>query len=173
MAYLSTTQGKTIYNIGDLYDLYYKDCIKNPIEKSIFIKLIREFNKQIMQKIINGYTYILPYSLGNIYVKKKKQVIDVTADNKLAFVKNRPRIDFKATRELRKSDPIANANKTNVYYLNEHTDGYRMSFFWCKYTGTSHGVRNMTYYNFKPSIRKGSRQLAKVLKSGTNNTYYL
>lgn len=174
MNYIATTPNKRIYNISDFYKPYYKDSLKNPVlTKSQYIEIIREFNKLIMEKIINGYNYIFPYSLGNIYIKKKKLVIQITKDNKIIDVKNRPTLDIKATMDLRKSDPIANANKTRIYHFNDHTDGYRMSFTWIRYTGNTNGIKNINYYNFNASIKKGKRKLAKVLKSGVKNEYYL
>lgn len=113
--------------------------------------LMSFFDKLIHSMIYENVDFTFPYRLGNLSIKKKKQVIRLTPEGKLDTSKLR--VDMKATYELRKENP---GTDKKIYHLNEHTDGYYYRYLWSKLTCL---VPNSTVY-LLDLRRKHKRALA-------------
>jgi len=107
--------------------------------------------------LLKGDKIELPHRLGSLSVIKKKQRIrlrfDNTIDTKFLI------IDWPKTWEYWKKNSEAALKKKLLYYMNDHTDGFRYKFFWDKYGINSEHIR---FFSFKPS-RLLSRRLPEVL----------
>lgn len=139
------------FTLKDIYK-YYKEEHPNDefaVDEKTYRKIILWFNKRAMQMILeDAREFILPYRLGVIRVRKRRQDI----------VNNKPHIDFGLSRKL---------NKT-VYHLNDHTDGYYYRFFWSK---IGCNAKNYTAYFFKAG-RTNERKISELIKAKKID-YYL
>lgn len=130
------------------------------ITKILYTAIIKEYLKAKTNDIIyNAGTFKYPNRLGSLRIKKKKSKLRLK-DGKLD-TKYIP-VDYKATNELWKKDPEAKKNKKCVFLTNDHTDGYKYSFFWSKQVCD---VPNNSVYQFIPT-RTLKRSLSEVLKRG-------
>ncbi len=170
----SDTKKKDIYQ-------FYKDNLK-PIssilsneetigEYDISSKLHSDILKDIhtgIQEImiLENFEYKIPYSLGLLSLKQKKIKVELNADGELDT--NKLKVDYKATRDLWKSDKEAMESKSLIFYTNEHTNGNRMSWWWSKKGAKTLGIG---VYYFKP-CREMSRIPAKYLKDKSLNLQY-
>lgn len=146
---LITKRGKNkIQNplvLRDSYNYYlegYKPSSKYHIQWDLYKLIISEFNKRMMDKIIEeGYFFKLPFRLGVIRLRKRKTNLNVLKP------------DFALYRKT--------GGKVIASHLNEHTDGYYVRFYWNKNKGVI--VKNKTLYSFIVS-RQNSRRTAKYIK---------
>ena len=115
----------------------------------VFRDILKDYMKYISSTIIDRGAIFTPlYSIGSIFVGKRK----ITR-----HVRERLRVDFKATKELGKT----------VLHLNEHSNGYNYMFRWRKKESRA------AYVNMYELImsRHNKRELAKSIKE--NRTDYL
>lgn len=105
--------------------------VSEVISYKAYRKLIENFFLEVSKKIIyENLIFMMPYSLGSIYVKSHKSYGDHP-------------IDYKTTREL----------KRVVYFLNRHTFGQVFYIHWNKEYVR---FKNNTYYTFKPTKSKSA-----------------
>jgi hypothetical protein len=137
---------KNLRSIKDSY-ISYKEESKSPIDYDLFRDIATTFFKEFLGYILEGNECKLPCGLGLFKIIKKKR--DLT--------KLRP--NWKATKELWKSNPDAEASKKIVYHLNEHTKGHYYKFYWKKGR-----IQNVSVYSFIP-VRSAKRNLATCILS--------
>lgn len=148
-------EGKIKADFGSKdYYKYYCQNSKNPQSKQKFNKVIDEFNKAVVDLIINEGLEFRPVKLGMTFCVRKIQKIPRIEDNKL--INNAP-IDWKATKLLWKENILAAEKKTLIRFLNNHTSKY---VFNIKIVKGNHFYTNKQYYRFKP-CRSFQRNLAK------------
>ena len=141
----------------DAYKLYKKEVV-NPVPLKEYLNISQGFTKFLMQKLMNGDEICLPEGLGRM--KFIGQNIKPRLDEEGNIV-GLP-VNWKATNELRESNPKAKEERTLVYFFNEHTSGIRYRFHWIK----KHVfIRNKDFYSFKFS-RKNKREFAKAVLEG-------
>lgn len=138
------------------YNYYLKDVqldSKYNIDWKTYKLILSEFNKTVMSEMIdNGYMLKLPYRLGNMRIRKRK--------NNLSRLKP----DW--------STYNTSDGEYKNKYLNDHTDNYYVRFYWSKAKDTI--VKNKTLYSFIPT-RDNKRYLSNLLKKeGVNqiNKYF-
>jgi nucleoid DNA-binding protein len=131
--------------IKDMYKLYCKTR-KEPVEYSLFAKVIRSYNKRCMEEIIEKGHSIKINHIGKIRVKKSKQRY------------SRMMLDFKEFNETGKK----------VFHLNEHSDDMFCWFYWNK--GNCR-IEGKTPYCFT-ATRGNKRKLAAKLKEPNGHTTY-
>jgi len=163
-------RGKAIikkdYITKDLYE-YYKENSKDPVDYKTFQNFLftkgksEGVIKQLTNKVLYS-AYMIPTSVGDIYVKKYKPKIKFKPNGDLDIRKSHIRVDWGNTLKLWKSDPEAKAEKRKVYHLNKHSHGYLYKFVWDK---KDKPFKNKIVYRFKP-VRKLDRELKDILKSG-------
>mgnify|MGYP001210628413 CR=1 FL=1 len=136
----------TLVDMYKEYMLEYKDKDLGEIEYHIFISLIEEYYKQLMEEILlNGVLFKMPFRMGYFRIIKRK----LSYSHKIA-------IDWDTTNKIGKK----------VYHLNDHTHGYKYIFKWNK--------RNLIfkYCNLYRLVitRTHKRRLASLIKAGQD--YY-
>lgn len=149
------TEGKILTDFGSKdYYKYYCENSKNPQSKQKFIKVIEQFNKSIVDLIINEGLEFKPVKLQMTFCVRKIKKVPRIKDNKLV---NHAPIDWKTTNQLWKDNEAARDKKVLIRHLNNHTSKHVFNIKIVK------GVRfytNKQYYRFKP-CRSFQRLLAK------------
>jgi len=167
---MSNVPAKT--NLIECYNKY-NTMSSNPIDKQLYFKIVKDFNERIINKIVEGgYEFIMPYNLGSIFIKKRKIEFKFDENGNFLSKFTKAGVNWKATKDLWILDNNAKENKTLVWNDNSHTDGFKYRFFWDR-GKTGNGIKNILSYKFMANRVHGKRNLAKVLKQGTNISYYL
>lgn len=143
----------TDYGLKDYYKYYLKDN-NNPVNNKQFHKVISEFNKKIVDMIINDNLEFTPTTLQLTFCIRKSKRIPRIENNKLI---NTNPIDWKSTNKLWEEDTEAKEKKIIIRYLNNHTSKY---VFRIKLLKSGKPYNNRKMYRFKP-CRGFQRNLAK------------
>jgi len=114
-------------NVRDSYKLY-KQSINNTIELKEYIIYANEFNKFLINKVLDGYEVTLPARLGTLSIIGKKENIKFDENGKIKGLAP----NWVKTKELWDSNPKAKEEKKLLYHTNSHTDNTRYKFFWSK-----------------------------------------
>lgn len=142
---------KVDYGIRDyrkFYEKKYKKVNKN------YKKIISEFNKEIINLIINeGITYKVPHLYLEIMIRKIKSKIRMENGK----VINPKPIDWQATNELWEKDEEAKEKKLRIRFNNYNTSGYVFRIFMKKFRCK---IKNKSYYKIKPN-RMFQRSITK------------
>ena len=127
-------------NLQDSYKEYKENEKGSIISYKEYTEIIYAANKKIANHILDGGFFKMPYSLGDLQIRRHKVNY------------NNLKIDF------------AEFNKTGkkIRMLNEHTDGWYFYFKWDK---SLCNVPYRFFYSFIPT-RTNSRTLTRLLKSG-------
>lgn len=158
----------------DFYN-FYKEKVKNPLPCLEFSKVIQEVNKNCIFKLaLTGEEFRIPYGLGVVYIAKRKINIKLNDDGTVNTRNLKP--DWKKTKALwEKKYPGISAeeiikipDKPIVYYLNEHSNKYRMVYNWDRRTSN---VKNQSYYVFRV-VRTLKTEVAKYFIESGNTNYY-
>ena len=166
--YKSDLKTRDIYN-------FYKEKIKDPLPYLEFSQIIQEVNKNCIFKLaLTGEEFRLPYGLGVLYVAKRKINIKLNDDGSI-YLKNL-KVDWKKTKELwEKKYPGIPAeeitdikDKPKVFYLNEHSNKYRMVYNWDRRTSN---VKNQSLFLFRV-VRTLKAEVAKYFMESGNTDYY-
>ena len=138
------------YGIQDIYK-YYIDNAQYPLEykkfKKTWLDLIKIFIHLIVYKNID---FAIPARLGILCARKRKVKAIIQEDG--TVLKNKLGRNYKASWEKWLRDypdktprEIAKIkDKSYIYYLNDHSDGYKIKWKWDKFTTT---VKNQSYYS--------------------------
>jgi len=165
----------TSHKILDFYK-YYKENAQNPVDLKTYRRVIKNFFKEVQSRIIwNNYEFVLPFRLGIISIKRKKQKLKVKDgkirglpidwDKTIKFYmeKNPGKTYNEVKHSLKEID-----NLKIFYHENNHTDGYVCKILYDKtianYKGQNHRI-------FVPA-RGFNLELNKALKSPKKPTYY-
>jgi len=160
------TEGRIItdYGMNDYYK-FYKSNSKNPVDKGKFNKVISEFNKKIVNLIIEeGLEYKPTVLHFNFCVRKIKYIPHLDENNKL--INNSP-IDWKSTKQLWDESEEAKNKKVILRFLNNHTSKY---VYRIKATKSGAKYRNKKVYRFK-ACRSFQRLLAKRIMDEDKDPY--
>lgn len=149
------TEGKikTDFGIKDYYK-YYKTNSKKPVDLKKYHKVINEFNKGIVNLIMNDDLEYKPIKLAMVLCVRKVLKVPRIENGKLI---NYSPIDWKTTNQLRADSEEAANKKLVVRYTNNHTSKFVFRIKLLK-----HGSKysNKQYYRFK-ACRSFQRLLAK------------
>jgi len=165
------TKVKIDYTLDDIWNVFkvtkLKEYTKKPkLNKELFAKIAKDLNQEIVNTIIEkNFEYYMPCSTGVLSVKKIKVEPRIY---KGKLVKNLS-IDYKATRELWLTNPEAREAKKKIYNMNEHSNGYRYSFYWNKQGFTAIGKK---VYMFK-AVRANSRLITEKTNANPHLDFYL
>ena len=152
------------YGIKDIYK-YYQENAQHPLEYKVFKKtwldLIQIFIHLIVYKNLD---FAIPSRLGNLGIRKIKAKAVVKEDG--TVLKNKLGRNYKASWEKWLRDYPTNTpreiakikNKNYIYYLNEHSDGYKVKWKWDKFTTT---VKNQAYYSLAVT-RNNKKELSNA-----------
>lgn len=140
-----------------------------------FCGILRDFNKEVASIIINeGLEFKLPQRLGYIRVLKYKPRTLVNPDGTIKKKSLNP--DWCSSKKLWKEKYPGKTpeelklikNKPIVYFLNEHTNGYKHRFYWYK---KGSNAKNRSVYSMITTF-SNKRMLGKVLQSDNHVDYY-
>lgn len=135
---------KTHYGMPDYYK-YYINKYDVEVSRKIYNDIVGDFNKKIIDIILNkSEEYRLPVLGLTLSIKKEKRVPRIK-DGKLYLTAP---VDWVTTKKLWISDSEAKDKKILVRYSNYHTSGYVFRVFMQKF-----GVRlkNRSVYKFRTS----------------------
>jgi len=114
-------------NVRDSYKLY-KQLENNIVELKKYIIYANEFNKFLIDKVLNGDEVTLPARFGTLSIIGKKENIKFDENGKVKGLAP----DWVKTKELWNNNPKAKEEKKLLYHTNSHTDNTRYKVFWSK-----------------------------------------
>lgn len=132
------------YNLTDIYPKYVEYVEKKEkyiLSQSDFIKVCGEFNKRVVEAILDGKTFYMPSAMGHIDIQKL-ETFDPKYDGYIDW-------------------PNSVKYGKQIYHTNPHSDGYRYRVVWWRLDNQSRGGSKL--YNFT-ACRDFKRTLAKLLK---------
>lgn len=135
------------YTIRSIYNEFLKYTQDNPlynnVDYKVFRDIILDYYLYIQEEVIeNGNEIKLPCNLGTISIRKKRSEY---------WNGKGCSIDYKATKE----------NNKLIYYINEHSDGYKFRLYWSKLKcNISNGMKYMLILS-----RSNKRRLAQIIKN--------
>ena len=176
--------------ISDAYNLFKQWKPQFPMSKKKYVDTCYLINKKLSDSIIRESLELkLPYRLGYIRIKSRKQTIKFV-DGKIDYSKNA--IDWRSTISLwselypgkSKGELREIKDKPLIIHENDHTNGNILGWYWDKRMSN---VSNITAYKFIPvkgqqdqsyydqvdAYYYGKKGLAKWAKSDDrDNEYY-
>jgi len=129
---------KTLTHAYKFYKEKYKDQPEYKLTASEYKALCYDYNKRASAKVLEGEIVFVPYSLGQVYIKRRETNYA------------RPGIDWVESKKA----------GVRIYHMNFHSDGWRCRWHWSKRNNL---ITNLIYYSFKPS-RANDRLLAAIMK---------
>jgi hypothetical protein len=126
----------------------FKKTFSGDITYKEYREICYQFNKMIVEEVLDGKSQKLPHSMGMLWIKKFKMNYD------------NPPLDFKATREAGK----------NIYHLNIESDGWCGRWNWTK---RNERAKNMIYYHFKPTWSNSRACAAEFKKPGGYKKFFV
>lgn len=154
---------KVDYGMPDFYK-YYCDNSKEPVDRKTFNKIVSEFNKGVVNAIIEKGIEYTPTYLQMTFCVRKSVRIPKIKDGKLI---NTAPIDYKTTKALWARDPEAAEKKILIRYLNNHTS---KNVFRIKMIKSGFSYTSKKYYKFKP-CRSFQRLLAKRIFDDSKDNF--
>ena len=161
------------YGISDIYK-YYKENAKHPIEYKKFRNVWKDLAATIIKLIVyRNLDFSIPARMGTLSARKTK--VEFGFDKNGNINKNKLCINYKASwdkwikdfPELTKEEIAKLPNKKYIYYLNEHTDGYKVRWRWDKFTCN---VKNQTLYSLAMT-RENKQELSKAFREFKTDYY--
>ena len=144
-------------NIRDSYKLYKAE---NPdgVDIKTYINMCNEFNKFLIEKVLEGEEVTLPARMGTIYIFGRKQEISFDENGNVKGLAP----DWVKTKKLWQNNPEAKQRKQIMYHTNESTGGIRYKFLWAK-----NGVylTNKSLYSLRLS-RANKRAILEKVRGG-------
>lgn len=135
----------------------------NRITLKDYLLITSEFNKFIIDNIIEGYKVTLPYRMGYLFIQGKKQIIKIDEKGNVKGLAP----NWAKTKELRNNDKEFEKNKSIIYCLNHHTDNVRYKYIWSK---LHIYVKYKMFYSLRMT-RYNKRILSYNIKN--NKQYYV
>lgn len=129
MGHLKSLNLADKHNISSTYDMYKKNT-SNPVSLQRYKQIIADYNKFMLNKVIQGDEIRLPCKMGSLMIRGRKQTIRCSKEGRPLGLAP----DWRNTKKLWESDPDAKKRKQLVYYMNDHTDNIRYKFYWSKNT---------------------------------------
>jgi hypothetical protein len=137
------------YTLKDIYEDYIKEIDPDSsyyVDYKTFIKLNTEYLQGIVDYLLNtSLAFKLPYRMGSFNIIKKKIYFKFQDKNSMGS------IDW----------PASIIAKKQVFYTNEHSDGYKYLFMWRR---DGSRIVNINKYRFIP-CRAVKRKLAYYIKN--------
>ena len=132
-----TLNKKKSFGLKDLYWFYIINLDKrerlykiNKIDYNTWKGIINAYMEEIFRKMIyETYIVKLDLHMGDLFIAREKLISEINPKTgKLEIINSR--IDWKQTIELWNQDAEAKRDKKKVFFMNEHTDGYRLFYVW-------------------------------------------
>ena len=134
---LKIRKNKKSYTIADMY----KTFSNTDVSYSRFKRILDSFNNYVIDCIFkDSKMFKMPYGLGSICIAKYKPK---------SYTSKSLSKDYKSSKEERKP----------IYYLNEHSNGYKYRLFWSKIPKT---FPSRYIYQLQ-LVRENKRHLAQLI----------
>lgn len=162
------------YKFGEIYNFYKEINNGKVLPKSVVKKIYSMLFPTIVKLMVfENLEYRLPARLG--YLRVKKKLIEPKLDEHGNVDARRLSIDFKKTMRLwQKLYPDKTEkeikqikDKPVVRELNEHTNGYRMTWYWDK---TTCNLKNQAAY-YVDLTRDNDKILSRGIRMNNLNFY--
>ena len=147
---------KTECNIRKSYKTY-KSLSINPIDIKIYIDIANNYNKFLMERILDGEEVTLPANMGTISIIGSKQKIRFDEEGKPILPP-----DWVQTKKLWENNLQAKEEKKLIYQLNQHTNGIRYKIHWSKRRVL---IENKTIYSLRMT-KPNKIAISKAIKEG-------
>lgn len=144
-------------NLRDSYKMYKKEC-DNPVDIKTYLLIAADYNKFLINKVLEGEEVSLPARMGTLSIIGKKQKVRFDEEGKVIGLAP----DWVKTKKLWDENPEAKKNKKLVYHTNEHSDNIRYKFSWSKFRVL---VENKTLYSLRLT-RTNKRAVHKKIING-------
>lgn len=144
-------------NIRDSYKLYKREN-PNGTDIKTYIYLCNEFNKFLIEKVLDGEEVSLPARMGYMNIRGRKQNISFDENGNVKGLAP----DWVKTKKLWDSNPDAKERKQIMYHTNPHTEGARYKFYWVKQNVY---LLNKQLYSLRLS-RQNKRAIFTRIKEG-------
>lgn len=128
-------------NLRESYRLY-KESVDSPIDIKTYLLLSADYNKFLIEKVLEGKEVTLPSRMGTLSILGKEQKIRFDEEGKITGLAP----DWVKTKKLWEANSIAKEKKQLVYHTNSHTDNVRYKFLWSKKNVL---VENKTLYSLR------------------------
>lgn len=141
-----TKYDRKCYTIADFYESYLQSIDRDTVYDIGYKKfrtILNDYFKYIADEVmLNGKEFKFPCRMGTLQIIKHKPK---------NYNSKSLRIDFQSSKQLGKK----------IYFLNEHSDGYKYRFHYCKQNCLT---KNKSKYQFVAS-RANKRKLATLIFS--------
>ena len=148
---------KNFTNIRDSYK-HYKENSENPVDIKTYIKIAAEYNKFLINEVLEGEEVALPCRLGSLCIGGRKQKIRFDDDGNVVGLAP----DWVGTKKMWDSNPEAKEKKQLLYHTNAHTDNVRYKYVWSK---KNVRIKNKTLYALRLT-RTNKRAVHARIMSG-------
>lgn len=143
-------------NLRDSYKKYIS-TVDNPVDIKNYLLITADYNKFLINKVLEGEEVTLPARMGTLSIIGRKQSIKMK-DGKIVGLAP----DWVKTKKLWESNPEAKKEKKLIYHTNTHTDNTRYKFLWSKCRVL---VENKTLYSLRMT-RDNKRAVHTKIKEG-------
>lgn len=144
-------------NLRESYKLY-KESVENPVDIKTYLILTADYNKFLIDKVLEGKEVTLPSRMGTLSILGKEQKIRFNDEGKIVGLAP----DWVKTKELWESNEEAKKEKKLIYHTNSHTDNVRYKYLWSKRNVL---VENKTLYSLRLT-RTNKRAVHKKILEG-------
>ena len=115
---------KSDKGIRDSYKLYRANN-KNCIGREDYVHLCNEYNKFLINKVLDGNEVTLPLRMGTLSIIGKKEKVRLKDDGTPTLSPNWPK-----TKKLWERCEECKEKKQLIYNTNEHSNGVRYKIIW-------------------------------------------
>lgn len=165
---------KADYKFNDIYN-FYKELYKDKaLPKATVMEIYKRLFPAIVQLIVfENMDYRMPARMGYLRVKKKLTGPKIDCNGELDT--RDLSVDWKATKRMwltkypgKSAEEIKSIpDKPVVRELNEHSNGYRVFWFWDK---TTNNLKNQNAYYINMT-RSNDKILSRGIRMNTLNFY--
>lgn len=142
-------------NLRDSYKLY-KKTYEHIVGIKDYLLITADYNKFLIQKVLEGEEVSLPERMGILSILGKKQKIRFDEEGKVIGLAP----DWVKTKKLWENNEEARINKKLLYHTNEHSDNVRYKYLWSKFRVL---VENKTLYSLRMTRTNKRAVHAKIL----------
>ena len=151
---------KSDYGVNDYYRAFCKENKDVKVSRLEYGQIIRSFNTHLRDRLATkGAGFILPCRMGIVELRKMKTEVKI---NEEGNVVNNLSTNWKATRDLWKSNPGSKEKGVKIKFTNEHTNGHTFRVSYLKGKAT---YKNKSIYKIRFN-RTLKRTLSKSIFQG-------
>lgn len=136
----------------------YKNSTIIPVDIKDYININADYNKFLIEKVLEGKEITLPCRLGTLSIIGRKQKIVVEEDGTIKGLAP----DWVKTKELWEKDPQAKKEKKRIFHTNSNTEGIIYRYFWSKKNVI---IENKNFYSLRLT-RTNKREVNTLVNQG-------